>query len=357
MSDPATGRSIAVIVASTLGANALERKMSGVPGYIAILESEGGSSPTLSYEAFPEDTSILFNGHPVDSKSKIDGAVDFEWRAPGFGYASEDEISIEIPGRARVDARLFGARQPWSAMDTDFGPQGLAALFSFLPLHWYVHSRATETEYKFTNFEGAAPTVATGRAWTHFEKNFGQAFPSAWMWLQGTSQDGRAHVALAGGELRFDRLKMQMTTYMIGYRSETVEALFRPSEIETAFYTSIDPCGGSFKMRATNLEYELILEAKTDPKTFGSVSIPTRDGYVRNGGRESFSTKITVEVYRNNWAAQFLKDRLIERREFENSALEFGAAYQDCRRGAPLSGNFKTNQYLKMKPAIGNSIK
>jgi hypothetical protein len=303
--------------------------MSQLPGYVAILTSEGDGRSTVSYEAFPTQTEILLDGRAVDSATTTSGRVNFEWRAPGFGSLTERGIHIEIPGHVRVDADLVGERKPWSSMSTDFGPQGLAALFTFLPLHWYVHTRATLADYTLTLLDGAAPRVTRGRAWAHVEKNFGQAFPSAWMWMQATSTDGQAHVALAGGRIEMGPL--QMTTYMIGYKSPAVEASFRPSEIETNFYPYVDPCAGRFTMRALNLEHELLIEAVADPQSFGSISIPTRQGYVKNGGRESFSSRVTVEVLRNDWAGQLLVNRLIERRVFENGALEFGAAYQDCK--------------------------
>lgn len=329
LSDADGSRSVAVIVASTLASASPRRTMSGVPGYVAILTSDGNGRPTISYEAFPAQTEILFAGRPIDSSTTISEGVNFEWRAPGFGSLTERAIHIEIPGRLRIDADVVGERKPWSSMPTDFGPQGLAALFSFLPLHWYVHTRATLTDYTLTRLDGGEPRIVEGRAWAHVEKNFGQAFPSVWMWMQATSPDGQAHVALAGGRLEMGLA--QMTTYMIGYKSPRVEASFRPSEIETNFYQYIDPCSGRFTMRALNLEHELLIEAVADPQSFGSISIPTREGYVKNGGRESFSSRVTVEVLRNDWAGQLLANRLIERRVFENGALEFGAAYQDCK--------------------------
>ena len=77
----------------------------------------------------------------------------------------------------------------------------------------------------------------------------------------------------------------------------------------------------------------MLIKAKAEPKSFASVSIPTKEGYKTAGGIESFSAAIEVEIHNNNWIRNLVaKETLIEKRIFKRAALEFGGDAMNCQK-------------------------
>ncbi|SPO28068.1 uncharacterized protein UTRI_04459_B [Ustilago trichophora] len=116
------------------------------------------------------------------------------------------------------------------------GPEGwIQHLGLVLPLHWYVHSSSApaifslehttlssyQSESEFGR-EELNDAVAAGRALLHVEKNWGQAFPSGWMWAHGASPlpdpslpipaspQPSVRLSLAGGSI------LGLTAFLVG---------------------------------------------------------------------------------------------------------------------------------------------
>ncbi|HOX22345.1 MAG TPA: tocopherol cyclase family protein, partial [Elusimicrobiales bacterium] len=195
ITDSAGKRSMSVITATFLRAGATYSPGSTIPGYIAILISEGDGAPTQVYEAFPEKTMSYVNNATTSINNALNSTADFCWFAEGYGMITNKLINIEIPGKTTFRAEFSGGKA-WGK-NVLSGPEGVGGLMTKLPLHWHVHSLASETIYEITlngqKFSG------TGTA--HQEKNWGKVFPSAWIWLQGISSDGEAQLAATGGKL------------------------------------------------------------------------------------------------------------------------------------------------------------
>ena len=55
-----------------------------------------------------------------------------------------------------------------------------------VPLHWYIHSLSAKVlTCRFQSPEGRVIKASSGLA--HLEKNWGRAFPKAWVWAQGVT--------------------------------------------------------------------------------------------------------------------------------------------------------------------------
>ncbi|SPO28581.1 uncharacterized protein UTRI_04459 [Ustilago trichophora] len=116
------------------------------------------------------------------------------------------------------------------------GPEGwIQHLGLVLPLHWYVHSSSAPAifslEHTTLSSNQSEPeigrqelndAVAAGRALLHIEKNWGQAFPSGWMWAHGAtplpdpslptpaSPQPSIRISLAGGSI------LGLTAFLVG---------------------------------------------------------------------------------------------------------------------------------------------
>jgi Tocopherol cyclase len=306
-------RSFAVITTSAIGAKE-KLPADGPPGYVALIAQSDEFNGTLSFESFPERTHIGNRGS------------DFEWSSPEHGNASKLSTDIAIAGSGRIQITV-SQRAPWSLESGHEGPEGNLATLPFMPLHWFVYNVGGEGSYSVDIVKDGKPFHFEGRGEIHQEKNWGKVFPDAWMWLQ--AKNDSSYIALAGGDLKLGPLKAH--SYMIGYRSATVAADFNAGQgFATSFGDKIDSCGRKFSIEAKSAEYKLVIEAEADPATFTDLSIPTKNGYERNGAIESFVAKIKTRIYRNRGSSLLPKYDLIEEQVFEQAGLEFGAKLKDC---------------------------
>jgi hypothetical protein len=292
-----------------------------LPGYIAVFVRESDSTATKSYEIFPDKTTVLIDGKPVTENPDLWSPADFEWQAPGFGSVTENSIDITIPDVITIKATMTD-RIPWSEIFPESGPEGVL-LAAPIPLHWYVSSVGSKASYEYSVGDGP---VVTSEGFAHMEKNWGGTFPHSWVWAQGTSGNNTSHFALAGGKIKIG--PALITPWFVGYRSPSVAWNFNPAVAGTVYHTEIDACSGNFYMEAKNPAHTLIIEASADPDTFAPVSIPTSDGWKKNGGVESFSSTIKVRAYTHSpIGGLFGIERLVDKRTFRNAVIEFGAGY------------------------------
>lgn len=326
ITDEAGSRSLAVIVSSHLPKDAVYVPGMALPGYIAVLVSEGGGAPTLSFEVFPEETYASIDGEPVGLLYSLVSVAEFEWTAPGFGTITESGIDLAIPGQVEVRAEWQGGIE-WNSFFLPVGPEGVLAGLP-LPLHWHVESLGSDARYEYlVQADGHA---ATGSGYAHQEKNWGSAFPSAWVWSQGIDDDNEAQFVLGGGDVELGPTSMR--AWLVGFRSPEIALDFNYYTPGTVFQTTIDACAGTFTLEAADPLHTLTVEATGPIGTFGSVSIPTADGFHTDAGGESFSSTVTVSAYRHDPLSGLLgAGELVAVREFENAALEFGADFR-CQK-------------------------
>lgn len=325
VTDHTAHRSFAVIGASELKPNQNSKNFSG---YLSVLIQDGEGRPTQSIESFPKKTAL--KKYSRLGTSEEDG---FVWSASEQGHITDQGIDVSIGDQVEVKANFKKHNRHWDPYWNSWGPEGFGTFIKLIPLHWFVHSLDSPTVYqlKYKNEDGhIVEHKSIGSA--HIEKNWGKAFPKAWMWLQGYDVESGASLALAGGILSLGPFNIK--TYLVGYKSKKVNADFQIGQLFDAnFQDKIDPCRGQYILEASNGEYLMKLKASADPKSFGTVSIPTENGYKSHGGMESFSAEIDVEIYQNSWIQKsFQKNLLVEKRKITRAALEFGAEYMKCQK-------------------------
>jgi hypothetical protein len=326
VTDAKEHRSFAVIATSQLKPKEQSRFGVGSSGYLSVITQDGEGRPTKSFESYPEKTFIKVKGQPLTNYKNEDNS-EFSWEAPNHGWLTPEGFDLRIPGKVEAKARLRGGK-PWSQSWSKWGPEGYGSFMPFITLHWFVHSLSSAAEYFLRIVdEKSGDQVYQSSGTAHFEKNWGKSFPKAWMWLQADDAEKGASLALAGGILVIGPVAMK--TYLAGYKSTKVDAEFQMGQLmDMSFSDQINPEKGTFQIRLENGEHTMIVKAKADPKSFATVSIPTENGYMPNGGIESFSTEIIVEIHNNNWIRDFVSaNSLIEKKVFRKGAIEFGGAY------------------------------
>jgi len=325
VSDIGGSRSMAVIVASHLPRNETYTPGTYLPGYVNVLISEGDGAPTVSYTAFPEETMARVNGEPVRSNPDLIAASDFEWIAEGFGRVTEDSVDMRIPGLVEISIRTTN-RKPWDAGNPHMGPEGLLVFLPF-PLHWYIHSMGSDAEYTYTIIEEGFEEHVSGTGYAHLEKNWQREFPVGWVWSQGIAEDNKAQFVVSTATIALDDTAT-FVPWILGYRSERLSWDYRFSIPGSTLTTEMDACAGTLHMEARDLFRTLIVDAAAPPDSFGSVSIPTQEGFVAETGGESFSATVVVSA---SWHLPIPGcpdiEYPIEQQVFYNAALEFGNGY------------------------------
>ena len=295
-----------------------------LPGYIAILISTGSGGPLTVYEAFPENIIMYSHGEPVSSNPGYFTPADFEWKAEGFGTITQDYVDLNIPGVVELQAD-FSNRIPWM-YKKHASPEGLLAFLPDLPLHWYVYSLGSETDYEITIFEDDEEIALDGNGYAHQEKNWANSFPGSWIWTQGVNEDNTVQYVLSGGVV--DSGSPEKTLWIVGYFSENLQWDFRGSDLGTSFETNFDACSGTFNLTAKNPLHTLIINVKADLNTFNHVAIPTEEGF-KSDAVESFEATTTIEAYIHYpFGGLSVIEKLVEKRVLHNASLEFGGDYQ-----------------------------
>ncbi|MCG2725210.1 MAG: tocopherol cyclase family protein [Elusimicrobia bacterium] len=318
-------RSFAFIVGSFLPDGVSFSPSQSMTGYIAVLISDISGKTLRVYETFPEKTNLSVNGKKVFNENPLEHCSegsdcrrsDFEWTAQGYGRVDNKGFSLEIPGEINIKGD-FGEPIYWNG-ERNASPEGMATYISLMPIHWYVHSLGSLTKYEYNITAENISVKSLGYA--HIEKNWGRSFPRKWIWSQGITGDNSSHYALAGGEIDLGVFKM--TAFLAGLHTPKISWDFKPQQ-GTVFKAIINSCAGTFSIALARPGKTLFIESVANLNTFGKVSIPTSSGFVTGGGAESFSAKTTIEAYKINMAGT---STLVEKKIFNNSALEFGANY------------------------------
>jgi hypothetical protein len=322
-------RSVAVIAAFFKPQGEAYDASKGMPGYLAVLVSEGNGAPTKSYEVFPKNILVRSHGEPAQGKPDFFSPSNFEWSAPGYGSVTHNQVDIKIPGQVEVRMDM-SSRLPFGYMTPAAGPEGFLAMLP-LPLHWHVESLSSKTTYQWTTYGSGGTTESRvyGVGQAHQEKNWGEAFPSAWLWGQGIQKGNRSQFVFGGGRVSVGPVSIE--PYLAAFRSPKANVTMspdRPLYIDKEF----DACAGQLKMTIKGPTRTLRIEASAPPASFGPVSIPTKNGFLANAGEESFSAHYRVQSFVHDPVlGLFGKDRLEDEQEFDNAALEFGADYHCVR--------------------------
>jgi hypothetical protein len=296
-------RSFAVITTTSTHKKMKLKDSQILPGYVAFVWAPENSNETYSVERFPDQTQLA-------------PTTDILWQDDNGGVLTTSSLVLRPDSETEVRLNL-GGYTAWNRKNKDAGPAGAAGSAPVMPLHWFVPSLKTPVSYTVRTKQG----TFQGTGYAHIEKNWGKAFPKAWMWAQGISQDGLTQVALAGGPLQIG--PVNTTNYLVGVRGPGVNVSIHPGvDLSVNYKTKIDGCSGYFHLTAQNSKNKIVIESQAPPKSFVLLAIPTSKGYLPDLASESFYAVMNVTVYEHG--------RKIYETQIADSALEFGADNQ-CR--------------------------
>jgi len=308
--------SVAIIGGSFLAKNEIFSPVALLPGYLAIIFNDEKNNKIEIYEEFPHQTKILSDGMPVLGHNQYSGSSTYSWSALGYGEIAHDHIDLEIPGVIEIHSWI-------SSFDAFPGQAYKAHRFLKIkePIRWYVYSMGSKTNYDIKINRDNTWQLYQGDGYAHQEKNWGMAFPHKWIWMQAISADHTKKLALSGGVVNLLDL-IPIKASAVGIKTDKINWYFPPLSLSNRITYKVDPCQKKVKLTARSAKRKLQISAWATSDSFVPVSIPTKKGFQKNGGIESFSAHITV--------AAFEKNVLQEMIHFENAALEFGGDYMKC---------------------------
>eukprot|EP01119_Soliformovum_irregulare_P009142 TRINITY_DN2229_c0_g1_i1.p1 TRINITY_DN2229_c0_g1~~TRINITY_DN2229_c0_g1_i1.p1 ORF type:complete len:370 (-),score=78.24 TRINITY_DN2229_c0_g1_i1:91-1200(-) len=311
--DPQQNRAIAALGGSFCANNQPCKNMQGLPGYFAMMYKDA-SMAMRAVESFPNETYIWLEpgNEIITGNPDFASPPDFEFEATDLGGFTNGSIDATINGyklSATMSDPIF-----WNPAVPGEGPEGIAM---DLPLqqHWFVYSLGSIVDYRFVTPEG---DLWEGSGFAHQEKNWGENFPSEWVWSEGISPENDYHFALTGGKVPVVG-PVGVHAWLIGYRSPNLTLNFRPQDLPTIFTPTVDACHGSFKMVASHLAWSVEFDMTADVNSFVALAIPTQQGFVPNGCIESYDATVVARAY--HWGS------LVDEYTFTGAALEFGGNY------------------------------
>jgi len=308
--------SIAIIGGSFLAKKEIFSPHISLPGYLAIIFNDEKNHKIEVYEEFPRHTKILSDGMPVLGHNQYSANSTYSWNAVGYGEIAHNLIDLEIPGVIEIHAQI-STFDPF--VDSWYQSDRLLKIKE--PIRWYVYSMGSKTHYEIKTKGEKSWQIYQGNGLSHQEKNWGMAFPHKWIWLQAISEDHTKKLALSGGVVNlFGLIPIKAST--VGIKTEKINWYFAPVSLSNRITYKVDPCKKKLKLTARSAQRKLQVSAWASPDSFVSVSIPTKKGFKKNGGIESFSANISVSAYEKNVLQEMI--------HFKNAALEFGGDYMKC---------------------------
>ena len=314
LTDPSQKLSLAII------GTAAYRDTLPQPGYKAILFQHPKENRLMSFEKFPT-AQITLHSPPHD----------FQWKEDAKNWLSRSEVQLEARDTEKdtqIKIQMLRTSQsPWSQYSW-WGPSGWAHLISLLPLQWFVDNVGGQGTYRVELERNGEFEVFEGSGFLHQEKNWGEAFPLSWIWVQGHSATGRSSLALAGGRTTLGGIPK--TTYLFGYRAPHLHVdLNLALDAATFFDLKSAPCRGKLIFQGQNKFHRVSLRAAAPLESFTSVAIPTEKGYQKNGGIESFIAEVEIEIHLKP-QTPFSKEKILVKETLPLSALEFGGEAMKC---------------------------
>lgn len=200
-----------------------------------------------------------------------------------------------------------------------------------LPLHWHVHSLASQGQISLDVPESGVNLRPGTKAIVHQEKNWANSFPRAHMWLQAhtpsefETQTG-AHLCLAGG-----RVYSFLNAYLLMFRNSDFSIWLRPPltlglfGISPLLSTTIDWPNRRFTVMARSWGTRIEIEAQAPPGSFFNLAAPFSQGHMPNALAQSLNAVIEVRVWRKErWFGEW---SLATTEVFQRAGLEFGGEY------------------------------
>lgn len=266
--------------------------------------------------------SVNARGRPVthnpDDRSPPDFSIQFG-SSGTFDVSPNQTVRVDVTV-GNMKLYIQGSNpEPWGPDGQ--GPEGWLEHLP-LPLHWFVYSLGSDVSaYVLTNVDSGRVLSGT-KAHLHMEKNWGESFPSAWIWAQGITVS-KVVLALSGGVVDFEKIGLNVTSFLVGYRNPAkgVVINFTPANSVTSF--SHNGCVGAVSLNVTGLDHRLAINIGSLPGYMSQCILgPEKNGF-KPACVESYGARASVRVYKR---VDFHFNE-IDRAEMQNVGLEFGGKY------------------------------
>jgi hypothetical protein len=328
VSDKDGRRSLAVIGCSHMPKGSVRKPRMKLPAYAAVIWNDGRGRTRIIEQSVPLSR-MLHDGRPVAEDPSAGEESDFSWEAPGIGTITQDGADLRIGDKVKVKVRL-SERIPSSSQVAIVNPF-TDALRKAAPLNWYPYSVGSEAEYSLSiAFPDGETVYWSGSGYAYQDKNWGNAFPEAWVWSQGISEGNEARFLISGGKTEMGGVPLTVWFLSLQSPSFSWDATNLLPHVRAE--TEVDACKGTFRMSIQDPTRRVEVSARADPASFAPVKMPTEKGF-RPGALESFSGTVEISAFERDPAGSLsLREKLVETRAFGNAALEIGAGYL-CRDG------------------------
>ena len=133
----------------------------------------------------------------------------------GDNFFSAEAVKLDLPGLK--GALRFHHRTPWPKM---LGAPGIMGWYSFVPFMECYHGIVSldHTLEGELDIYGQRVDFSGGRG--YMEKDWGQSFPSSWIWLQTNHFDATTPVSLTASVARIPWLNSHFIGYIVGFWHE-----------------------------------------------------------------------------------------------------------------------------------------
>eukprot|EP00656_Telonema_subtile_P009603 TRINITY_DN14521_c0_g1_i2.p1 TRINITY_DN14521_c0_g1~~TRINITY_DN14521_c0_g1_i2.p1 ORF type:complete len:356 (+),score=53.20 TRINITY_DN14521_c0_g1_i2:176-1243(+) len=274
----------------------------------------------MSTKQFFLDQTMVTISPDASSERGIPSAFDWAASTPqlqGSFAINDSTANLDFKTDSLEISFDMKDRVPWDRSGPDSsGPEGWVGKTLPLPCHYYVHSLGSATNFRI---KSDGETVQ-GQGFTHMETNYGQNFPSGWLWVQGVSADGAVQLMLTGGLFNIGPIPTH--TFLLGFRSPDLNLDLRTTDLDV-FKHRFNASEGWLEMSARSPlgQTRLSMNVSTPVSTFSdALYFPTPNGFTNiPGAVESYAAQVSIEV---------TKGSVTQRHVIQLGALEFGGTYR-----------------------------
>lgn len=311
--DPSSGESWVIITAYWLDSAGVGRS------FIELIQGSTGHTYKRVFEGVDVKA---YQASPGEFALRI-GEVYFSAESIYGGFV--DEGGAEINFALELDACAYwGApkdeRNRWTmGWATEvFGP----------PLKWHVHHLKGEVSGQISVIPaGRSPLVVElSGAPLHQEKNWGNAFPKRWVWLQSNVFEDRPDVAFAAAGGPVFGFDLSPSGYMMGLRIQDRFYNWRTQDghnfKDVRFETDRESGLAVWTLRAESLRYRADIRATGAISELIAVDVPA-DGGLAFGAFEHLSAELMIDLYERDG----LGWRLVDSVKSSLAAVEAGGEF------------------------------